>query len=107
MIDELNNSEPTFRSELSALINKYSKENGSGTPDFILADYLINCLEAYDSAVYAKDEWNRPVPREDIGIAATGKVYIPVGDMSPEEARGVLKNLKRGSDGVIKLKDEK
>ena len=41
----------TFHEELTALLNKYSKENGSNTPDFILALYLEKCLLAYDTAV--------------------------------------------------------
>lgn len=46
-----------FRGELNSLINRYSKENGSNTPDFILADYLIDCLRALDIAVSARDRW--------------------------------------------------
>ena len=34
-----------FRKELACLINRYSRENGSDTPDFILADYLDGCRE--------------------------------------------------------------
>lgn len=44
-----------FRDELETLINKWSKENGSDTPDFILADYLQSCLNAFDEAVRARD----------------------------------------------------
>jgi hypothetical protein len=40
-----------FREELISLINRYSMENGSNTPDIVLADYLIACLEAFDEAV--------------------------------------------------------
>ena len=32
--------ESQFQKELTALINEYSKENDSDTPDFILARYL-------------------------------------------------------------------
>jgi len=34
-----------FKQELEHLINKHSMENRSNTPDFILADYLVRCLE--------------------------------------------------------------
>ena len=44
-----------FRKELEQLINKYSLENKSDTPDFILAAYLVRCLEAYDLAVKARE----------------------------------------------------
>lgn len=46
-----------FRMELTNLINKHSMENGSDTPDFILAQYLGNCLAAYDAAVKHREEW--------------------------------------------------
>jgi len=46
-----------FREELKNLINCQSKENGSNTPDFILADYLNGCLETFDRAVVRRDLW--------------------------------------------------
>ena len=49
-----------FRTELEKLINRYSKENGSNTPDFILAEYLILSLEAFDRATTARSKWYDP-----------------------------------------------
>lgn len=46
-----------FRKELEVAINRYSRENGSNTPDFILAEYLANCLDAYDKALVAREMW--------------------------------------------------
>lgn len=43
-----------FRKELETLINRHSLENGSDTPDFILAQYLTDCLEAFDRASRAR-----------------------------------------------------
>jgi hypothetical protein len=40
-----------FRTELTKLINRHSMENGSDTPDYILANYLTACLVAYDNAL--------------------------------------------------------
>lgn len=37
-----------FRKGLEKLINQHSMENGSNTPDFILAEYLTQCLEIYE-----------------------------------------------------------
>jgi hypothetical protein len=39
-------------------INKASAENGSNTPDFILAQYLAGCLKAFDKAVLSRDNWH-------------------------------------------------
>ncbi len=36
--------------ELSAILNRASREGLSNTPDFILAEYLLNCLEAFELA---------------------------------------------------------
>lgn len=48
---------PDFRSELAAVINKYSRENGSNTPDFILAEFLERCLIAFDKTVNVRETW--------------------------------------------------
>lgn len=47
----------SFQKELEQLINKYSKENGSNTPDFILADYIRDCLIVFDVAARRRDVW--------------------------------------------------
>lgn len=46
-----------FREDLEVLINRNSKERGSDTPDFILADYLADCLDAFDKAITRRKEW--------------------------------------------------
>jgi hypothetical protein len=46
-----------FEEELRSLINKYSKENESNTPDFILAEYLLSCLEAFNTACNERNKW--------------------------------------------------
>ena len=50
-------SKKTFRRELMGVINKHSKENGSNTPDFILANYLIECLRNFDKTTRLRNEW--------------------------------------------------
>lgn len=50
----------SFRKDLEHLINCNSLEEGSNTPDFILADYLADCLEAFDRAVQRREEWKEP-----------------------------------------------
>ncbi len=45
-----------FRNELRDLINIYSMENGSDTPDFILAEFLSDSLKAFDNAVFNREK---------------------------------------------------
>ena len=47
----------SFEKKLSNLINCYSLENGSDTPDFILAQYLNDCLQSYNRAVKSRTKW--------------------------------------------------
>lgn len=44
------NIKPGFEAELTQLLNRWSKENESNTPDYILAHYLIGCLRAFNVA---------------------------------------------------------
>lgn len=46
-----------LRQELTALLNKHSAENGSNTPDWILADYLLRSLDAFEQATKAREIW--------------------------------------------------
>lgn len=66
----------TFREELQQLINRYSQENGSNTPDFIIADYLIDCLRALDTGLQARDKWY------DKGDGKIG-IRVEVGSVTP------------------------
>ncbi len=43
--------------EMASVLNKYSQENASDTPDFILADYLLQCLAAYNKATQQRTQW--------------------------------------------------
>lgn len=45
----------TFRQELESLINRHSMETGSNTPDYILAEFLIAYLKAFDSAAGVRE----------------------------------------------------
>lgn len=47
----------TFVQEIQEVINRHSKENVSDTPDFILAEYLHNCLQAFEIATKKREEW--------------------------------------------------
>jgi hypothetical protein len=49
--------ESEFAAGLESLINRYSQENGSNTPDFILACYLVRCLAAFNEASRARETW--------------------------------------------------
>lgn len=47
-----------LKQELTSLLNRYSLENGSDTPDFILAQYLLRCLETFNHTIRAREQWH-------------------------------------------------
>lgn len=46
--------------DFAAAINKVSAENESNTPDFILANYLVMCLEIFDHITNMRNDWYNP-----------------------------------------------
>lgn len=43
--------------ELTTLLNQHCAENGSDTPDFLLAEFLMGCLEQWNRSVRQRDIW--------------------------------------------------
>jgi hypothetical protein len=43
--------------ELETLLNRFSVENESNTPDFILAEYMMGALKAFEQATRRRDAW--------------------------------------------------
>ena len=64
-----------LRKDIESAINAHCAENGSNTPDFILAEYLTASLSAFDAAVDARERWygrtpenyNAPAGLDDTG----------------------------------------
>ena len=48
---------PDLRTELASLLNRYSRENVSNTPDFILRDFMWDALKAFERGVKRRDDW--------------------------------------------------
>jgi hypothetical protein len=55
-----------FVKDLETVINCHSRENGSNTPDFILAEFLSTVLVAWDTAIQRRNAWYNaePAPKD-------------------------------------------
>lgn len=42
---------------LERALNRFSAENPSNTPDFILAQFLLGCLSAWNQGVQQRETW--------------------------------------------------
>lgn len=67
-----------LRREIKEAINRNAAERGSHTPDFILADYLLGCLDHFDKAVRARDRWY------DVSLSPGGKGKAVEAPQAPE-----------------------
>ena len=47
--------------DIADVLNRHSAENGSDTPDFILAKYLVDCLVAFNEAVTQRTGFYRNI----------------------------------------------
>jgi hypothetical protein len=63
VVEKLETKHESFTRELTSLINRYSKENGSNTPDYIVAGYIENCLHALNAAVNNREKWYGREPK--------------------------------------------
>lgn len=57
-IDKPLSKEEQFIIELTSLLNRYSKENSSDTPDHILAAYIEMCLRSFNVSVRNREDWH-------------------------------------------------
>ena len=46
-----------FEQKLREIINVHSLESESDTPDFILAEYMIDCLDSFTDATNKREKW--------------------------------------------------
>lgn len=71
-----------FEAELRRLINQHSQENGSNTPDRILAEYMNRCLDAFNAATKARDQWYF---QTQVGILNTEPTTVSVWNAKRQE----------------------
>ena len=46
-----------LETKLKGLINSESRENDSNTPDFLLAEFMVGCLDAFELASNSREVW--------------------------------------------------
>jgi hypothetical protein len=47
-----------FQGELSALLNRHSVDSVTNTPDYLLAEFLVQQLQAYSLVTNKNIEWH-------------------------------------------------
>jgi hypothetical protein len=106
IVDFLKTQQPlegtkTFEGELSILINRYSLENGSNTPDFILGMYLTVCLNNWNQAVKAREQWHGR------GHEFPSGAIMPDSLPTKQTEEGAEAVVRKGGDQTAKKWDNK
>lgn len=91
-----------FNKELAELINRHSRENDSDTPDFILADFLSSCFDAYAVAVRAREEWYGRKPVMVNNIAEPGRSPLEIRASALEAALRLQAGATSSPEVVLK-----
>ena len=78
-----------FQEELTSLLNRFSKDSESGTPDYILAEFLLQQLTLWNNTIAARAVWRG----ESVELPAlqTGKQRMAI---FLEELTPLLKKYK-------------
>lgn len=62
----------SLEGDIAETLNRYSAENGSDTPDFILAKFLLRALSAWNASVQDRERWygrRAPMPGTELRYA--------------------------------------
>jgi hypothetical protein len=90
------NNMVSFESKLRELINSCSKENDNDTPDYILAEYLSHCLDAYTLAVRQRDNhYKAMVPRV--------KANEPLVTVTPSHPKTQAQTMVKGMSSMNEI----
>lgn len=71
----MSNVNNEFRDDLQKLINKHSIENDSNTPDFVLAQYLIDCLRNWNYTIKFRERSTKGSPAEAVNVPHSRNTY--------------------------------
>lgn len=63
--EEITSEVSNFKRELAFVLNKYSRENLSNTPDYILAEYLNDCLNTFDKIIQLRKNDSEISPEDE------------------------------------------
>lgn len=86
-----------FSRELSSVINRFSMENPSGTPDFILGDLLTSVLASYNDAVQKRAEWRM----ESVDLPVVQKVIDKLSPPPFPPDERAKSHFQKVLDGII------
>ncbi len=95
----------TLVEELAELLNRHIAENESNTPDWILAEFLISQLGAFDAAVKQRDKWYGITPEPGVSLFEWISGQAAERTANPRKSKPTIEELEKIlSDKELKIK---
>ena len=98
--------------DLAEVLNRHGVENFSNTPDFLLAEYLVDCADAFAVASRRREQWygkalciggiaqvDRATGNHVTGPIEVRFVDIELRTLSDEAERGLLGDVGKAESG--------
>lgn len=82
------------RKDIEAAINCNSEENVADTPDFLLAEFLADCGDAWNKATLARDKWFGRPCGDGAAILTPAPVPMEDGTVTQAEVDRAVKPLQ-------------
>lgn len=95
------NNREALTDDIATALNRHCAENGSNTPDWILAEYLVGCLERFDMASRRRERWY------GYGLEIGGPVKLPddsAPDLTPPTAQPLVAADESVPEGQIQIR---
>lgn len=83
--------------DLAKTLNGFNMETASGTPDFILADFLVSVLASYNDAVRRRAEWRA----ESVELPVVNKVIDKLSPPPFPPDERAKSHFQKVLDGII------
>jgi hypothetical protein len=82
-----------FPNLLKNAINKCSIENASNTPDYILTEFLLSCLNAYEVAVIRRDQQTEDSKEKEYEVKKVSDGYFIKEQKKPQKIGNSSANI--------------
>ena len=90
--------------QLAGLVNETSRESDSDTPDFVLAEFMMASLDAFEVAVNKREAWyGRPHDAASDAMRSERKTFDRL--KWKVEALGMLDPKRDNSDGASLMRE--
>lgn len=105
-VQDRSHPDGAFQEKMTSLLNSFSAESPSGTPDFILAQFLTRVLQEFNEAVSRRAEWrNEPVDIASRTTSSESEISDEISDRLNSTRDSLIQLIVESSDSMGPIED--